>query len=105
MDATGERRITDHTAVDYQPAWSPDGGRIAFWTSRDGNDEVYVMSADGTNPRNVTSNAARDFVLGWTPDGTGLLFRSTRDRAMFDIYHVRVNGMEVTRVTTTVSGR
>ena len=37
------RRLTDHPALDYWPAWSPDGKRIAFTSNRDGNYEIYVM--------------------------------------------------------------
>ena len=30
--------------------WSPDGSRIAFSSSHDGDDEIYVVNADGTGP-------------------------------------------------------
>ena len=33
---------------DGSPAWSPDGRRIAFYSERDGNADIYVMSADGS---------------------------------------------------------
>jgi dipeptidyl aminopeptidase/acylaminoacyl peptidase len=41
--------------------WSPDGAKIAFHSSRDGNFEIYVMNADGSNPTRLTGNAAGDF--------------------------------------------
>jgi TolB protein len=36
------------------PAWSPDGRRLAFGSDRDGDLEVYVMNADGSGQRRLT---------------------------------------------------
>ncbi|NIM52761.1 MAG: hypothetical protein GTO22_26535, partial [Gemmatimonadales bacterium] len=47
-------------ADDREPAWSPDGTRIAFASNRDGNYEIYVMDADGSNPVRLTDNPAGD---------------------------------------------
>jgi Tol biopolymer transport system component len=101
-DGTGARQLTT-TPVGHSglAAMSRDGRVIAFWSTRDGNDEVYVMNADGSNPRNITNNSARDALLGWTPDGAYILFRSSRDRAAFELYRMRPDGTEVTRLTTT----
>jgi hypothetical protein len=41
------RNLTNHPARDWFPVWSPDGTRITFESDRDGNWEIYVMSADG----------------------------------------------------------
>ena len=62
MDADGGnvRRLTNHPRMDYWPAWSPDGKRIAFTSNRDGNYEIYVMNADGSGQRNLTRHAAQD---------------------------------------------
>src|SRR4051812_48339466 len=47
-----------HFSSDSEPAWSPDGSRIAFSSTRDGlpGTELYVMNADGSNPIRLTNN-------------------------------------------------
>ena len=67
-----------NAATDGQPAWSPDGTRIAFWTNRDGNDEIYAMNANGTGPVNLSNNPFFDVDPAWSPDGTLIAFRSGR---------------------------
>ena len=48
---------------DYQPDWSPDGSKIAFFgTAAAGNYEIYVMNADGTNQTDLTNDPGTDDV-------------------------------------------
>lgn len=101
-DGTGETRLTTTTTGHSgAPFWSPDGKLIAFWTSRDGNDEVYVMNADGSDMRNISNHAGRDLPVGWSRDSQYVFVRSTRDRAMNDIYKLKIDGSGATRVTVT----
>src|SRR5262245_46736648 len=53
-DGSEVRRLTDHTARDILPRFSPDGTLIAFSSNRDGNNNVYVVSASGGKPRQLT---------------------------------------------------
>ena len=59
-DGTAPTNITNNAAVDYYPAFSPDGSKIAFTSYRDAEGEIYVMNSDGTAPTRLTNNAARD---------------------------------------------
>jgi Tol biopolymer transport system component len=70
--------LSRHTAADWQPAWSPDGMRVAFSSYRDGNWEIYAVRADGTDMARLTNDPATDFSPSWSPDGTRLLFMSRR---------------------------
>jgi WD40-like Beta Propeller Repeat len=46
---------------------SPADGQIAFQSNRDGNNEIYVMNADGTDQTRLTNNSAADQEPAWTP--------------------------------------
>ncbi|MCJ7509611.1 MAG: hypothetical protein MUP14_01810, partial [Dehalococcoidia bacterium] len=48
-------------------AGAPAAGKIAFQSNRDGNDEVYVMNADGSGQINLTNNPAADAFPAWSP--------------------------------------
>jgi dipeptidyl aminopeptidase/acylaminoacyl peptidase len=54
-------------------------GRIAYTSRRDGNDEIYVMNADGSDRTNLSNNPAQDDLAAWSPDGSRIAFTSDRD--------------------------
>jgi hypothetical protein len=62
-DGTNQTRLTNSSADDTEPTWSPDGEKMAFISNRDDIESdlnaIYVMnSADGTNQTRVTDNDA-----------------------------------------------
>ncbi|MCB9565875.1 MAG: PD40 domain-containing protein [Myxococcales bacterium] len=71
-------RLTDDEEGNFEPAVSPDGQRIAFVSSRDGNAELYVMAADGKEPRRLSDDPANESAPRWSPDGRHLAFLSDR---------------------------
>ena len=74
-DGTGLVNLTDHPAADNQPAWSPDGSKLAFRSNRDGDPEIYVMAADGRGITRLTFHSGLDGEPAWSPDGTQIAFR------------------------------
>ena len=55
-DGTGQVNVSNSTANDIQPSWSPDGTKIALASDRDqaGFSSIYVISANGTNQTRLT---------------------------------------------------
>jgi Tol biopolymer transport system component len=78
-DGTALERLTDSPAFDDQAALSPDGGSLAFVSSRgDGSADVYVMDLESRDVRNLTNTPGGDFRPSWSPDGSTIAFSSDR---------------------------
>jgi Tol biopolymer transport system component len=73
-------------------------GHIAFVSNRAGNDEIYVMKADGSGVTRLTKNAANDEQPAWSPDGKKIAFVSNR-AGNGEIYSMYADGSSVTRLT------
>ena len=78
--AGGEaRRLTAHPATERFPVWSRDGRMIAFSSNRYGNDDVFVMPADGSAaPARLTFASTSDVPDDFTPNLEAVLFTSNR---------------------------
>lgn len=65
--------------IDRDPAWSPDGSRIAFSSNRSGTQRIWIMNAEGANPVFVTQNntSGQERQPVWSSDGAYLAFVAT----------------------------
>ena len=76
--------------------WSPNGTRILFQSDRDnpetGNQDIYVMNADGTGQTRLTTDAADDCNAVWSPDGSKIVFQSLRNGTYYQIYVMNADG-------------
>ena len=74
------RQLVEADAV--QPAWSPSGARIVYWSNVGGQRDIYTIPAAGGTPLAVTKDAAIDWSPVWSPDGRFIYFSSDRGGAM-----------------------
>jgi len=72
-------------------AQAPQQAQIAFQSNRDGNQEIYVMDADGKNQRRLTNNPAEDGYPAWSPDGQRIAFGTYRD-GNWEVYVMDADG-------------
>lgn len=76
-DGTGVKQITKGPEVDTYASWSPDGRKIVTRRVVGGDNEVFLLDADGGNPVNLTNNPATyDGWPVWSPDSTRIAFAS-----------------------------
>lgn len=80
----GTPRLLANVGNDTAPAWSPDGGNVAFVVDKDskGDWDIYVVNVDGSGLKNLTSSpGVVDVLPAWLPGGKHIAFRSNRGGA------------------------
>ena len=106
MDANGEsqKRLTNHSFLDSEPVWSPDGTRIAFVSNRRWfNLHIYIMDSDGRNLTRIT-DGVRDRNPAWSPDGRKIAFTAYPEELNLEIYVMDADGENQTRLTHKFGG-
>ncbi len=76
------RNLTNTPGVmERDPAWSPDGRSIAFFSDASGDYTLHIVSQDGTGaPRSITLGDAPSFYYSpeWSPDGKKISYMDKR---------------------------
>ena len=99
-DGTGLKRLAASGDVEVEPAWSPDGGKIAYSVGVHRSVSVRVMNADGSGQVALTDGTG-DFYPAWSPDGTRIAF----SRWYVGIHIVNADGSGPTQVSSGASDR
>jgi len=84
--------------VGLEPAWAPDGTRLAFSANVEGVSQVYTAALDGGAPLQVTEEDAYAGQPTWSPDGTRLAYVVERE-GNWDIWSADADGGEARRLT------
>ncbi|HET9425956.1 MAG TPA: PDZ domain-containing protein [Gemmatimonadaceae bacterium] len=69
-------------SAEIQPAWSPDGRSLSYFSDRSGEYRLYIAAQDGlTPPREIAlPEPSRYFAPAWSPDGKRIAFQDTHYR-------------------------
>ncbi len=80
------------------PSPSPDGKRLAYSSTHEGNQEVYVAKIDGTDPVRLTQSPGVDAHPCWARDGRSIVFATDRWGGL-ELAIVRDDGTGLKRLT------
>jgi TolB protein len=78
LDGSGAVQVTQGLDA-WEPAWSPDGGRLAFvgQSRESGQIDIWVVNAQGTGLQHLTFDGATDSRPSWSPDGRWIVWSRT----------------------------
>ena len=107
-DGTGVTPLTSNSVNDIDPAWSPDGKKIAFARANGSVYEIWTMNADGSSPTLVVQQSKSVTHPTWSPAGNKLVFEYAFSATDDDIWAADSTGLNsgvITLATTTINER
>lgn len=75
-DGSDLRQVTSNGAYNAEATASPDGSRVIFTSTMDGDIELYTMNVDGTDVRRITHRVGYDGGAFFSPDGSKIVWRA-----------------------------
>ena len=121
-DGSNLRVLAPYDGYDAEATVSPDGSRICFTSTRDGDLDIYSMKPDGSDLKRLTSTVGYDGGPFYSPDGTKIIFRASRPEGAaladyqrllererirptkLDVYMMDADGSNVVQLTDNDSG-
>jgi TolB protein len=98
VDGSDLRQLTDNGAYNAEATVSPDGSRIIFTSTMDGDIELYSMNVDGTDLRRVTHRVGYDGGAFFSPDGRRIVWRAAYPQTAADTAdYLRLLGARLVR--------
>jgi tricorn protease len=104
-------QLTQHTAYDYQPVFSPDSKTIAFASDRYGNFDLFTMSTNGGTAKRITAFSGAETPYCFTPDGKFIVYGANiqhpASSAMFpsgvnsQLYKISIDGGQPEQILAT----
>lgn len=86
-------RLTNSPSDDRDPAWSPDGTKLAYASHQDGNWEIYVYDLNSGKTARMTYDLSFQGGPSWSPDGEWLAYESYQGNNL-DVYVMRIDGSQ-----------
>jgi Tol biopolymer transport system component len=90
-DGSGQTQLTHESGdptftYSFDPAWSPDSGKISFTRFDGGYDQVFVMNLDGSGQTQLTSDVGDEREANWSPDGEKIAYMTDPYNALEETF-------------------
>ncbi|MCW4147988.1 MULTISPECIES: Tol-Pal system beta propeller repeat protein TolB [Halomonadaceae] len=101
-DGRNSQQILTSDQPILSPAWSPDGGKLAYVSFESGRPEIYIQEVSSGNRARITSFEGINGAPAWSPNGRRLAMSLSKD-GQPDIYVMEIADRSLTRVTDSNS--
>ena len=96
VDGEGNSRITKDSSINLGPAWSPDGGRLAYASYQKGNPEIFITNLASGSTKQLTKNKSTNITPAWLDENT--IYYSSSLASSTEIFAATLNG-KTTQIT------
>lgn len=102
LDGSDLRQLTKNGTYNAETTLSPDGKRLIFTSTMDGDIELYTMNVDGTGLRRITHRVGYDGGAWFSPDGKQIVWRAAYPKTAADTAdYQRLLGQRMVRPART----
>ncbi|MBK9570773.1 MAG: PD40 domain-containing protein [Chitinophagaceae bacterium] len=78
LDGKIVKQLTNSTSYDAEATLSPDGKKMVYTSTKDGDIELYIMDLETGKEQRITHTTGYDGGAWFSPDGTKLIWRASR---------------------------
>ncbi|NLB94548.1 MAG: hypothetical protein GX785_02450 [Armatimonadetes bacterium] len=97
-DGSGQKQLTHDPGNQVEPAWSPNGLRIAYASNEEGDYEIYLLTLSTGEKAKLPVGPSEERHPTWAPGGDTLAFSSDRE-GLPKIYSMKADGRHLTPLT------
>lgn len=99
--------VTNNEFRNYYPKWSNDGRELVYFSRKETaneDDEIYRINLATGEELRLTNWPKHNFCPSWSPDGNSIVYVTSMDGTRPEIYTMKVDGSNETRLTINEDG-
>ena len=85
LDGKIVKQLTNSKGYDAEATLSPDGKKMIYTSTKDGDIELYIMDLENGSEKRITNTLGYDGGAWFSPDGTKLIWRASRPKTEVEI--------------------